>query len=108
MPATPRPGFHPARARTSDHAAPSMAAALATGGPVTLPDLDTFVDGAAVRRVGELTFPLIRDCAAELVSVTEGRVCTEMLDLYQVDGVIAEPAGALASAALDELDLEPG
>jgi threonine dehydratase len=88
--------------------ATSMAAALAAGGPVTLPELDTFVDGAAVRQVGALTFPLVRDCGAELVSVAEGRVCTEMLDLYQVDGIIAEPAGALASAALDELDLEPG
>jgi threonine dehydratase len=88
--------------------AASMAAALAAGGPVTLPELDTFVDGAAVRRVGTITFPLVRDCGAELVSVAEGRVCTEMLDLYQVDGIIAEPAGALASAALEELDIEPG
>ncbi|MDN5858309.1 MAG: threonine ammonia-lyase IlvA [Pseudonocardia sp.] len=80
----------------------SMAAALAADGPVTLPDLDSFVDGAAVRRVGDLTFPVVRDSGAEMVAVAEGRVCTEMLDLYQVDGVIAEPAGALAPAALGE------
>jgi threonine dehydratase len=79
-----------------------MAAALAADGPVTLAELDSFVDGAAVRRVGELTFPVVRDTGAELVAVAEGRVCTEMLDLYQVDGVIAEPAGALAPAALGE------
>ncbi len=78
--------------------AASMAAALAAGGPVVLPELDTFVDGAAVRRVGDVSFPLVRDCGAELVTVAEGRVCTEMLDLYQVDGIIAEPAGALAAA----------
>jgi threonine dehydratase len=84
-----------------------MAAALAAGGPVTLAHLDTFVDGAAVRRVGEATYPLVRDTGAELVSVDEGRVCTEMLDLYQVDGIIAEPAGALAAAALDALGLAP-
>lgn len=89
--------------------AASMAAALAAGEPVVLPELDSFVDGAAVRRVGDVTFPLVRDCGAELVSVAEGRVCTEMLDLYQVDGIIAEPAGALAVAALgDEVRVEPG
>ena len=89
--------------------AAGMAAALAAGAPVVLPELDTFVDGAAVRRVGDLTFPLVRDLGAELVAVAEGRVCTEMLDLYQTDGIIAEPAGALAAAALgEEITVEPG
>ena len=90
--------------------AAGMAAALAAGEPVELPQLDTFVDGAAVRRVGEVTFPLVRDSGAELVAVPEGQICTEMLDLYQVDGVIAEPAGALASAALTGglVRVEPG
>ncbi|SHK04873.1 L-threonine ammonia-lyase [Pseudonocardia thermophila] len=88
--------------------AASMAAALADGGPVTLDEIDSFVDGAAVRRVGDLTFPVVRDCGAELIAIAEGRVCTEMLDLYQVDGVIAEPAGALASAALEEIGIAPG
>jgi threonine dehydratase len=80
--------------------AANMAAALAAGEPVDLPEMDTFVDGAAVRRAGTVNHPLVHDCAAELVRVPEGHICTEMLDLYQVDGVIAEPAGALASAAL--------
>ena len=80
--------------------AANMAAALAAGEPVTLAEIDTFVDGAAVRRAGDVTFPLVRDAGAELVTVPEGQICTEMLELYQVDGVIAEPAGALASAAL--------
>jgi threonine dehydratase len=88
--------------------AASMTAALAAGEPVALTDLDTFVDGAAVRRVGDVSFPLVRDSRAELVTVDEGRVCTEMLDLYQVDGIIAEPAGALATAALEQLDLPGG
>ncbi len=89
--------------------AASMAAALAAGEPVVLPELNTFVDGAAVGQVGRLTYPLVRDCGAELVSVTEGRVCTEILDLYQVDGIIAEPAGALASAAIgQDVRIEPG
>nr|WP_214404441.1 threonine ammonia-lyase IlvA [Pseudonocardia lacus] len=89
--------------------AASMAAALAAGEPVELPELDTFVDGAAVRRVGATSLPLVRASGAELVSVPEGRVCTEMLDLYQVDGIIAEPAGALAAAALGEaVRVQPG
>ncbi|HEX6347500.1 threonine ammonia-lyase IlvA [Umezawaea sp.] len=89
--------------------AASMIAALAAGGPVTLPEVDTFVDGAAVRRVGDASFPLVRDSGASLVTVSEGQICTEMLDLYQVDGIIAEPAGAMASAALAEsVSVEPG
>jgi threonine dehydratase len=89
--------------------AASMTAALRAGAPVTLPELDSFVDGAAVKRVGEVSMPMVRDSGAELVTVPEGRVCTEMLDLYQVDGVIAEPAGAMASAALgDDVRVEPG
>lgn len=83
--------------------AASMTAALAAGGPVVLPEVDTFVDGAAVGRVGDLTFPLVRDLVDEVVTVDAGAVCTEMLDLYQVEGIIAEPAGALASAAARQL-----
>jgi threonine dehydratase len=79
--------------------AASMRAALAAGRPVALPSVDTLVDGAAVGTVGELTYPLVRDLVDDVVSVSEGAVCTEMLSLYQVEGVIAEPAGALASAA---------
>ncbi|MDP9074170.1 MAG: pyridoxal-phosphate dependent enzyme, partial [Actinomycetota bacterium] len=79
--------------------AASMRAALAHGGPVDLGEYDTFVDGASVGRVGELTYPVVRDLVDEVVAVPEGAVCTEMLDLYQSEGIIAEPAGALASAA---------
>jgi threonine dehydratase len=77
--------------------AASMQAALAEGAPVDLAQVDTFVDGAAVRRVGALTFPLVRDLVDDVVTVPEGAVCSEMLDLYQTEGIIAEPAGALAS-----------
>ena len=80
--------------------AESMRAALDAGGPVMLPELDSFVDGAAVRRVGELTYPLVRDTGARLAPLEPGAICAEMLTLYQTDGIIAEPAGALAIAAL--------
>jgi threonine dehydratase len=86
-----------------------VAAAMQAGGPVTLPELDSFVDGAAVRRAGDVTYPLIAASSAELVAVDEGRVCTEMLALYQSDGIIAEPAGALATAALgDSVEVAAG
>jgi threonine dehydratase len=86
-----------------------MAAALAAGEPVPIDAVDSFVDGAAVRQAGAITFPLVRDSGAELTAVAEGAVCTEMLAMYQADGVIAEPAGALAAAALgDVVKIEPG
>jgi threonine dehydratase len=86
-----------------------MGAAVAAGEPVVLKDLDSFVDGAAVRRAGSVTFPIVRDLVDELVTVEEGRICTEMLDLYQWEGIVAEPAGALAAAALGHcVTVEPG
>jgi len=88
--------------------AASMAAAIAAGEPVRLAQTDPFVDGAAVATAGSTTFPLVRDGGVELVAVAEGHVCTEMLRLYQSDGIIAEPAGALATAALDfQITLTP-
>ena len=80
--------------------APCMIRALEAGHPVSLQGIDTFVDGAAVSRAGDLTMPLVQDIAPEMIAVPEGQVCTEMLDMYQVDGIIAEPAGALSSAAI--------
>ena len=88
--------------------APCVAAAVEAGGPVTLTDIDTFVDGAAVARAGEWTYQLVERHTPELVAVDEGAVCTEMIGLYQTEGIIAEPAGALAVAALRELAVEPG
>ncbi len=80
--------------------APCAAAAMSAGRPVTLPEIDTFVDGAAVSRVGDFTFTIINEARPELFRVPEGQVCSEMLEMYQIDGIIAEPAGALATAAL--------
>ncbi|HEX3288300.1 MAG TPA: threonine ammonia-lyase IlvA [Mycobacterium sp.] len=89
--------------------AAAMIAALAAGQPVTLDHVDQFVDGAAVNRAGALTYAAL-SAAGDMVSVTavdEGAVCTAMLDLYQNEGIIAEPAGALSVAALMEADIEP-
>ncbi len=80
--------------------APSMRAALDAGHPVTLPRIDGFADGTAVARAGDITFEIARQFVDEVVVVPEGALCTEMLELYQVEGIIAEPSGALASAAV--------
>ena len=88
--------------------AAGMAAAVAAGAPVDLEHVEAFVDGAAVRRVGSLTHAVVDRHRPELVAVPEGQVCVEMLELYQADGIIAEPAGALAPAALADLGLAPG
>lgn len=79
--------------------AASMRAALDNGSPVTLDSVDPFVDGTAVGRAGDLAFQVVSDLVDDVVVVPEGAVCTEMLELYQSEGVIAEPAGALASTA---------
>jgi threonine dehydratase len=89
--------------------AAAMMAALAEGEPVTLDHVDQFVDGAAVSRAGTLTYAALA-AAGDMVSITtvdEGAVCTAMLDLYQNEGIIAEPAGALSVAGLLETDIEP-
>ena len=81
--------------------APAMVRSLEAGHPVNIDIADDFVDGAVVRTPGRLTFAIVRDLVPEIEVVAEGRVCTEQLDLYQVDGIVAEPAGALSIAALD-------
>lgn len=83
--------------------AASMQAAFAASGPVTLAAVDTFVDGAAVRRVGALPYRMCRASLDRLLTVAEGAVCGAMIDLYQNEGIVTEPAGALAVTALDAL-----
>lgn len=90
--------------------AASLGAAHDAGGPVTLEAIDPFVDGAAVKRIGDIPWQVFnahRD-ATELYAADEGAVCTEMLGLYQNEGIIAEPAGALSVAGLGLAELSPG
>jgi threonine dehydratase len=81
--------------------APSMLKAFEHGGPVTLPDINRFVDGAAVKRVGKLTYELCHEVLDEMLPVAEGKVCTTILKLYNEDAIVVEPAGALSVAVLD-------
>jgi threonine dehydratase len=82
--------------------APSMYEALKAGHPVTLENIERFVDGAAVKRVGEITFSICKDVLDDMLLVDEGKVCTTILQLYNEDAIVAEPAGVLSIAALDE------
>ena len=86
--------------------AASMAKSFEENKVVELGKLDTFVDGAAVNKVGELTFRLCKQYLEKVVIVPVGRICKTMIDLYQSEGIIAEPAGALAFAALSGLRKE--
>ena len=90
--------------------AASLSAAFTAGEPVTLGTVDPFVDGAAVKRIGALPFQILEANQGRLHwdTVSEGAVCTEQLALYQNEGIIAEPAGALSVTGLRTLSLQPG
>jgi threonine dehydratase len=81
--------------------APAMKKSIDAGELITLQNIDKFVDGAAVQRVGELTFPICSELLDELVTVPEGKICTTILRLYNEEAIVAEPAGALTISVLD-------
>lgn len=82
--------------------APSMQAAFKAGHPVSLENIDRFVDGAAVKRVGDITYVICKDVLDDVHLVAEGKICTTILQLYNQDAIVAEPAGALSIASLDD------
>lgn len=82
--------------------APSMTAALKQNQVVTLDKIDKFVDGAAVKEVGSLTFQHAKVLVDEVTTVSEGAVCSTILDMYTKQAIVAEPAGALSVAALED------
>jgi len=81
--------------------APSMLTSMTNGENTTLTDIDRFVDGAAVKRVGDKTFAICREILDDMLTVPEGKVCTTILKLYNEDAIVVEPAGALSVTALD-------
>ena len=83
--------------------APSMQAAFAHGKPIPLEQLDKFVDGAAVKEVGQLTYQHAKEYVDRLLAVDEGLVCSTILELYSKQAIVAEPAGALSVAALEAM-----
>ncbi|TDK44424.1 threonine ammonia-lyase IlvA [Antarcticimicrobium luteum] len=82
----------------------SLAAALAAGEPVTLDRVDTFVDGAAVARIGALPFARLADVdPGDVLAAPEDRICTTMIEMLNIEGIVLEPAGALAVDALADV-----
>lgn len=84
--------------------AASLTAALRAGGPVTLPQVDSFVDGASVARIGARPFARLADVApAQVHSVPEDRLCETIVEMLNIEGIVLEPAGALAVDVLRDL-----
>ncbi|WP_185854884.1 threonine ammonia-lyase [Blattabacterium cuenoti] len=81
--------------------APSMSYSLKKGKVIELKTIDRFIDGASVKKVGELNFNICNRVLSEIKTVPEGKVCTTILDLYNLEAIVAEPAGALSISALD-------
>jgi threonine dehydratase len=81
--------------------APAMKEAIKRNEVCTLNEIDKFVDGAAVKKAGELPFHICKDLVDDILLVPEGKICTTILDLYNENAIVAEPAGAMSIAALD-------
>ena len=80
--------------------APCMKAAIEKGEVVELEQIDKFVDGAAVKKAGSLTYEVCKEVLDDIVIVPEGAVCTTIIQMYNKSAIVVEPAGALAAAAL--------
>jgi threonine dehydratase len=81
--------------------APSMKTSIGNNKNTVLATIDKFVDGAAVKQVGDITFEICRKNLDDIILVPEGKVCTTILRLYNEEAMVVEPAGALTIAALD-------
>ena len=82
--------------------APSMLAALKAKHPVELETIDKFVDGAAVKRIGDITFAFCKDALDDMHLVPEGKICSTILKMYNEEAIVVEPAGAMSIATLDD------
>lgn len=84
--------------------APSLSRSLQTGAVVTLDQVDNFVDGAAVGRIGDLNFAALQHFSTDQVLLlAENAICVTITDMLNVEGVVLEPAGALSITALETL-----
>ena len=81
--------------------APSMTSSIKANKNIVLESIDNFVDGAAVKRVGNLNFLLCKENLHNMITIPEGRICQIILDMYNKEATVVEPAGVLSIAALD-------
>ena len=82
--------------------APSMLTSIKNNRNTELKSIENFVDGAAVKRVGDLNFAICKETLHDVVTVDEGKICQTILDLYNKDAIVVEPAGALSLSALEQ------
>lgn len=80
--------------------APCMKTAIEKGEIVELEHIDKFVDGAAVKKAGALTYEICKSVLDDIIVVPEGAVCTTIINMYNKNAIVVEPAGALSVAAL--------
>jgi threonine dehydratase len=81
--------------------APALQQSLIKNELVRLDKIDAFADGIAVKQIGNKTFPICRELVNEVLVISEGKICTSILDLYNDQAIVVEPAGAISVAALD-------
>jgi threonine dehydratase len=81
--------------------APSMSNSIKNDENIELNTIENFVDGAAVKRVGDLTFSIAKQNLYDMITVDEGHICQTILDLYNKEAIVVEPAAALSIAALE-------
>jgi threonine dehydratase len=81
--------------------APSMYESFKQNKVVKLDTINTFVDGASVKRVGDLNYPICKKNLDDIILIDEGHVCSKMIEMYNENGMIIEPAGVLSLCALD-------
>ncbi len=86
--------------------ASGMKESIKRGRVVSLSSLNSFVDGAAVKKVGKKTFKILSNLIDRIEVIEEGKVSSLMIDLYQNEGIVTEPAGALSVSALDNVDIK--
>jgi len=84
--------------------APSLVKALSAGAPIDVSPINTFVDGAAVATIGMRTFARLSDIDPKCVlTIEEDRICTTIVEMLNVEGIVLEPAGAMAIEALSDI-----
>lgn len=85
---------------------PSMKESIYNKQITTIDNTDTFVDGATVNTIGDITFDICKDKLKNIITVNNGQICEQMIDFYQNDGIVTEPAGIMSITSLQHINPE--
>lgn len=84
--------------------APSLGRALEEGAPIDVSPIDSFVDGAAVAKIGQRTFEKLKDAKrSDVIHLAEDRICMSIIEMLNVEGIVLEPAGAMSIEVLSDI-----